>query len=102
METLCTLILLFGLFQQQITSYQTEKNRLSLTLEERTEQEKAEQTKTRKLCCLTVKYKVSFLMSRCVSCSPVNFNKILNKFCVLNSSKCFEFSEFLAAGTMLL
>ena len=33
-------------FQQQITSFQTEKNRLSLTLEERTEQERAEQTKT--------------------------------------------------------
>ena len=32
--------------QQQLTSYQTEKNRLSLTLEERTEQERAEQTKT--------------------------------------------------------
>lgn len=33
-------------YQQQITSFQTEKNRLSLTLEERTEQERAEQTKT--------------------------------------------------------
>ena len=33
-------------FQQQITSFQTEKNRLSLTLEERTEQERAEQSKT--------------------------------------------------------
>ncbi|KAK2553677.1 Rho-associated protein kinase 2 [Acropora cervicornis] len=32
--------------KQQITSFQTEKNRLSLTLEERTEQERAEQTKT--------------------------------------------------------
>lgn len=32
--------------QQQLTSYQTEKNRLSLTLEERTEQERAEQSKT--------------------------------------------------------
>lgn len=32
--------------QQQLASYQTEKNRLSLTLEERTEQERAEQTKT--------------------------------------------------------
>ena len=36
----------FVFFQQQITSFQTEKNRLSLTLEERTEQERAEQTKT--------------------------------------------------------
>lgn len=35
-----------SLFQQQITSFQTEKNRLSLTLEERTEQERAEQSKT--------------------------------------------------------
>ncbi|KAL9980422.1 hypothetical protein ACROYT_G009010 [Oculina patagonica] len=33
-------------FKQQLTSYQTEKNRLSLTLEERTEQERAEQSKT--------------------------------------------------------
>lgn len=33
-------------YQQQITSFQTEKNRLSLSLEERTEQERAEQTKT--------------------------------------------------------
>lgn len=32
--------------QQQLASYQTEKNRLSLTLEERTEQERAEQSKT--------------------------------------------------------
>ena len=32
-------------FQQQINSYQTEKNRLSLTLEERTEQERAEHSK---------------------------------------------------------
>ena len=38
--------ILFLSFQQQITSFQTEKNRLSLTLEERTEQERAEQTKT--------------------------------------------------------
>ena len=37
---------MFLFFQQQITSFQTEKNRLSLTLEERTEQERAEQTKT--------------------------------------------------------
>ncbi|XP_073258725.1 rho-associated protein kinase 1-like isoform X2 [Porites lutea] len=33
-------------YKQQITSFQTEKNRLSLTLEERTEQERAEQSKT--------------------------------------------------------
>ncbi|KAJ7375003.1 Rho-associated protein kinase 2 [Desmophyllum pertusum] len=33
-------------YKREITSYQTEKNRLSLTLEERTEQERAEQTKT--------------------------------------------------------
>ncbi|PFX19790.1 Rho-associated protein kinase 2 [Stylophora pistillata] len=33
-------------YKQQLASYQTEKNRLSLTLEERTEQERAEQSKT--------------------------------------------------------
>lgn len=37
---------MFCFLQQQLTSYQTEKNRLSLTLEERTEQERAEQSKT--------------------------------------------------------
>jgi len=37
---------MFYFLQQQLTSYQTEKNRLSLTLEERTEQERAEQSKT--------------------------------------------------------
>lgn len=40
------LLFILLVLQQQLASYQTEKNRLSLTLEERTEQERAEQSKT--------------------------------------------------------